>query len=117
MDFYKRLRSYLSLLVFVTLVVPAALWADDWGHWRGPMGNGVSIEATPPTEWSDTKNVKWKVSIAGKGSGSPVVWGDRVFVVTAVSTEAQSRKSEESSGRQGRRSAPLTQTDFQNSML
>ncbi|MDB4396553.1 PQQ-like beta-propeller repeat protein, partial [bacterium] len=58
-------------------------------------------------------NVKWKVSIEGKGSGSPVVWGDRVFVVTAVSSEAPSRESDESSGRRGRRIAPLTQTDFQ----
>ena len=113
MDFYKRLGSCLSLLVFLTLIVPAVLWADDWGHWRGPMGNGVSTEATPPTEWSDTKNVKWKVSIEGKGSGSPVVWGDRVFIVTAVATEALSRESDESSARRGRRSAPLTRTDFQ----
>lgn len=68
---------------------------DNWGHWRGPTGNGVSTTATPPTEWSSTKNVKWKVAIPGRGSGSPVVWGDRVFVVTAVPAEGNTRNPRE----------------------
>ena len=42
--------------------------------------------ANPPTQWSDTKNVRWKVPIPGRGSGSPVIWGDQVFVVTAAPT-------------------------------
>ncbi|WP_417744201.1 PQQ-binding-like beta-propeller repeat protein [Rosistilla oblonga] len=58
--------------------------ADNWGHWRGPDGNGAAANASPPTQWSDTENVKWKVAIPGKGSGSPVVWENQVFVVTAV---------------------------------
>ena len=64
--------------------------AGNWPHWRGDNGNGVSKTATPPTEWSDTKNVKWKIAIPGRGSGSPVVWEDRVFVVTAVTEGAVS---------------------------
>ncbi|MEM6330931.1 MAG: PQQ-binding-like beta-propeller repeat protein [Planctomycetota bacterium] len=63
-------------------------WADNWPHWRGEGGNGVSTTATPPTAWSDTKNVRWKVAVPGRGSGSPIVWGDQVFVVTAVSPAA-----------------------------
>lgn len=113
MDFRQQLRSCLSLVVFFVFVGPAESWADDWGHWRGPKGNGVSTEATPPTEWSETKNVKWKVAIEGRGSGSPVVWGERVFVVTAVSTGSSSRESDEFSGRRGRSSNALTRTDFQ----
>lgn len=109
MDFYRRRGSHLSLFVLVTLALPTVSWGDDWGHWRGPLGNGVSREATPPTEWSETKNVKWKVAIEGKGSGSPVVWGDRVFVVTAVPTEGSSDGASE---RRGSRNGPLTQTDF-----
>lgn len=57
--------------------------ADQWGHWRGPIGNGTT-EGTPPLQWSSTKNVKWQIAIPGAGSGSPVVWGDQVFVVTTV---------------------------------
>src|SRR6187455_2318958 len=55
-----------------------------WPQWRGPFATGVSRTATPPTEWSETKNVRWKVEIAGRGSSSPVIWGDRMFVLSAV---------------------------------
>jgi outer membrane protein assembly factor BamB len=55
-----------------------------WPQWRGPYATGVSKTADPPLEWSETKNVKWKVEIPGRGSSSPVVWGDRLFVLTAV---------------------------------
>jgi outer membrane protein assembly factor BamB len=68
----------------VTLV---AAGPDDeryWGQWRGPSATGVSRLANPPTEWSETRNVRWKVEIPGRGTGSPVVWGDRIYLLTAV---------------------------------
>ena len=55
-----------------------------WPQWRGPDATGVSRTADPPTEWSETRNVRWKTEIPGRGSASPVVWGDRVFVLTAI---------------------------------
>jgi outer membrane protein assembly factor BamB len=55
-----------------------------WPQWRGPDATGVSKYANPPTEWSETKNVRWKLEIPGRGFASPVVWGDRLFVLTAV---------------------------------
>ena len=55
-----------------------------WPQWRGPLANGISRTANPPVEWSEKKNVRWKVEIPGRGSASPVVWGDRVFVLTAI---------------------------------
>ena len=58
--------------------------AQFWGQWRGPDVTGVSRTATPPVEWSETENIRWKVEIPGRGVGSPVVWGDRVFVTSAV---------------------------------
>jgi len=64
-----------------------------WPQWRGPHGTGVSRTATPPIEWSETKNVRWKVEVPGRGSATPVVWGDRLYLLTAipsgVSGEAQ----------------------------
>jgi outer membrane protein assembly factor BamB len=62
--------------------------ARYWGQWRGPDATGVSKTANPPTQWSETSNVRWKVPIAGRGSGTPVVWGDRVFVTSAVPVPA-----------------------------
>lgn len=57
---------------------------ENWGHWRGDGGNSVSVDATPPTVWSPTQNIKWKVLIPGRGSSSPVIWDDRVFLTSAV---------------------------------
>jgi len=55
-----------------------------WGQWRGPSGTGVAPLAKPPVEWSETKNVRFKVEIPGRGSSSPIVWGDQVILTTAV---------------------------------
>jgi outer membrane protein assembly factor BamB len=55
-----------------------------WPQWRGPLATGVSPHATPPLEWGEGKNVRWRVEIPGRGSSSPVVWGDRLFVQTAI---------------------------------
>ncbi|MGC1273207.1 MAG: hypothetical protein WBC44_05830, partial [Planctomycetaceae bacterium] len=57
---------------------------ENWSHWRGPLKTGVSPHGNPPIEWSEEKNIRWKVAIPGKGSGSPVIWGDKLFLLTAV---------------------------------
>ncbi len=52
----------------------------NWPQWRGPLATGVAPHADPPIEWSETKNIRWKVELPGKGHSTPIVWGDRVFV-------------------------------------
>lgn len=64
--------------------------AGNWGHWRGPTGNGAALDASPPTEWSTTKNVKWKAEIPSRENSSPIVWGDQVFVVAGAPTNGPS---------------------------
>ncbi|MDP2052650.1 MAG: PQQ-binding-like beta-propeller repeat protein [Acidobacteriota bacterium] len=80
-----RLAVLAALLTFPLVVLHASA-SDDryWAQWRGPSMTGVSKTAKPPVEWSETKNLKWKVEIPGRGSASPVVWGDRLYVLTAV---------------------------------
>ena len=56
----------------------------SWSQWRGPLGTGSSPDAAPPTRWSETENIAWKCALPGLGHSSPVVWGDRVFVTTAI---------------------------------
>src|SRR5260221_12109753 len=70
----------------LTLVRAAADTASEqfWPQWRGPYATGVSRTADPPVEWSETKNIRWKVEIPGRGAGTPVIWGDKVFVLSAV---------------------------------
>jgi outer membrane protein assembly factor BamB len=73
------------VLSVVSLHAAAPADADKfWGQWRGPHSTGVSKVANPPVEWSETKNVRWKVPIAGRGSASPIVWGDRVYVLSGI---------------------------------
>src|SRR4030095_447888 len=55
-----------------------------WPQWRGPLANGISRTANPPIEGREKSNVRWKVEIRGGGSASPVIWGARVFVLTAI---------------------------------
>lgn len=55
-----------------------------WAQWRGPLGNGVSPIANPPVTWSETENIRWKTTLPGRGHSSPVVWGDRIYLTTAV---------------------------------
>lgn len=79
------LRSF-SLAALVLIVLCPLSFADNWAHWRGPTGNGTAPEGNPPTNWSPEKNIQWKTPIPGRGSGSPIVWEDQIFVVTAVPT-------------------------------
>jgi outer membrane protein assembly factor BamB len=58
-----------------------------WHHWRGPTASGVAVHGDPPLTWSETENIQWKTPIPGDGSCTPIVWGDRVFVTTAVRTD------------------------------
>jgi outer membrane protein assembly factor BamB len=76
-------KVFLFSILFVAMLQCPSM-AENWAHWRGPTGNGVAVNAHPPVQWSSTKNVKWKVAIPGRSSGSPVIWEQRVFVVTAV---------------------------------
>jgi outer membrane protein assembly factor BamB len=78
-------RALLQLAAAAFLATTlAAQPTSSWPQWRGPLATGVSPTATPPIEWSEEKNVRWKVEIPGRGSGTPIVWGDRVFILTAV---------------------------------
>jgi len=71
-------------ILTTTLLAQAPDTSRYWAQWRGPHASGVSSTADPPLEWSETRNVRWKVQIPGRGFASPVVWGDRVFVVSAL---------------------------------
>ncbi len=76
-----------KFLLALGLLFPALGQAVDpstqWGQWRGPQATGVAPKANPPIEWSEKKNIRWKIRVPGLGHSSPVVWDDLVFVTTA----------------------------------
>jgi len=57
---------------------------DMWPQWRGPLATGASPTATPPVRWGESNHVRWKVPVGGAGHASPVVFGDRVYVMAAA---------------------------------
>jgi outer membrane protein assembly factor BamB len=73
--------ALLAVLVLSGATAPAP---STWPQWRGPNGLGISTEKNLATEWSPTKNIKWKREIPGRGHSSPVVWGDRIFLTTSL---------------------------------
>ncbi len=75
--------SCLLVLQSSVIAAPPDL-QHDWPWWRGPNSNGIAAEGqTPPTEWSASKNVLWKVDIPGRGHSSPTIVGDQIFLTTA----------------------------------
>jgi outer membrane protein assembly factor BamB len=78
----RHMPARIALLL--VLVASIALHAEDWPQFRGPGGQGHSTERGLPLDWSETKNVVWKVPVAGTGWSSPVVVARRVWLTTAV---------------------------------
>src|SRR5437868_4919527 len=76
-----------SILSVVLLLVPAGLSAQNWPSFRGPNGSGIG-EGEPPISWDIAKgsNVVWTAVLEGLANSSPIIWGDRMFLTTAVST-------------------------------
>ncbi len=86
------------LAALLALLATTVGRADNWPQWRGPNYDGISHEVGLPTEWSESKNVLWKLPLPGMGGATPVVWGDRLFltsedkgdlVLLCVSTEGK----------------------------
>ena len=90
----KIMKSRFRFFWLSLALIPCTFGADaaastseqNWPGWRGPLANGVAPLGNPPVNWSETNNVKWKVKIPGRGSATPIVWGNQVFVQTAIPT-------------------------------
>jgi outer membrane protein assembly factor BamB len=76
-------RRILLTAVFVAAAA-AVLPAANWPQWRGADGQGISSEAGLPDAWSPEAGIAWKTPIPGVGHSQPIVWGDRVFLTTAI---------------------------------
>jgi outer membrane protein assembly factor BamB len=80
--------SFKTVLALILCIAANAI-ADSvgdkfWPQWRGPLGTGVGPQADPPLSWSETNNIKWKLALPGEGDSTPIVWADRIFVVSAI---------------------------------
>jgi outer membrane protein assembly factor BamB len=73
----------LAALASSTGFAADARLTSDWPAWRGPRADGIADGRSLPTQWSQTKNVRWSAKLPGWGTSSPVVHGNRVFVTSA----------------------------------
>lgn len=83
---FARIGIAFVITVLATLFINSsgAFARPSWPQWRGPSGQGISEEKNLPATWSPTKNIKWKTPIAGRGHSSPIVWGNKIFLTTAI---------------------------------
>lgn len=83
---------------------------SNWPAWRGPLRTGAAPDTSPPVQWSEDHNVRWKIPVPGQGSASPVIWGDRIFVATAIPSGDEPPESRSAGRRPHRfgRAAPPT---------
>jgi outer membrane protein assembly factor BamB len=87
MKLFGRVSIAFAITVISTLLFinsAGAFAGTSWPQWRGPSGQGISEEKNLPTTWSPTKNIKWKTQITGRGHSSPIVWGNKIFLTTAI---------------------------------
>ncbi len=77
------------LVLVLAMLAAGSASAADWPQFRGPSASGVSSATNPPLHWDATKgtNIVWKAAIPGLAISSPVVWGDRIYVTTAISSD------------------------------
>ncbi len=102
------------VIVFSSLLAAAQNppgYEKNWHQWRGPLMTGVSPDGDPAIEWSETKNVKWKIEIPGKGHSTPIIWGDQLFIQTAVDTGKSGQTASQATGVQQGRGMPTTRSD------
>ena len=79
---YKFLSFILALLILNSISVTQA---QNWPNFRGPNGDGTSIETNLPTKWDSITNVVWKSPVPGIGHSSPIIWEDKLFTMSALS--------------------------------
>jgi outer membrane protein assembly factor BamB len=83
------MRWQLVVATAILGLIPSLVAASEtWPKFRGPDGTGVAGNPGLPDRWSATENIAWKTDIPGRGWSCPIVWGDRVFITTAVNSAA-----------------------------
>lgn len=114
-----RMKLLFACLISVILIVPQTINAQkgtvaaekNWLQWRGPSETGAALYGNPPTEFSETKNIKWKTEIPGKGHATPIILGDQIILLTAVATDKKPAQGE-AKQEAGRMGPPSSATDF-----
>jgi outer membrane protein assembly factor BamB len=94
MNLLRSLLALAYMLACTVLVQGGDPRLGNWPQWRGPLANGTAPQADPPLTWDAQTNIKWKAPLPGRGSATPIVWNEQVFIVTAIKTERTAAAAE-----------------------
>ena len=102
----KTIIQFAIWCIYLSLSVAAANaqakakdFLTNWPEWRGLYNSGFAPEGNPPVEFCETKNVKWKIEIPGKGHATPIVWGNQIIIQTAVPTDQKVERTDAAANR------------------
>src|SRR5665648_436811 len=79
-----NLKFFIFIVTLLIINSNTETQAQNWPNWRGPNGDGTSIETNLPVKWDSITNVIWKSPIPGIGHSSPIVWEEKLFTITAL---------------------------------
>ncbi len=89
--------------IFLWAFSSAASLAADWGRFRGPNGSGIDRSSELPAKWTED-HVQWQVELPGSGHGSPIVWGEHIYLLAAVAEPApRPDDSDAAAGKKGKK--------------
>jgi outer membrane protein assembly factor BamB len=96
--FRSGIRSLLFSFCSIVLMVQTnaqdkSSFTNNWPAWRGLYNSGSVKGGQTPVEFSETKNIKWKIQIPGKGHATPIIWGNQILVQTAVATDKKAESA------------------------
>ena len=95
----KRIAVLMMFIFTFAAIIASASqpagFEKNWHHWRGPHATGVAADANPPTTWSESENIRWKVEIPGVGHAAPIIWEDKIFIQTAIEVKAEKSKEDD----------------------
>ncbi len=117
----KPVYRHLAFLAVLISISQSPALGADWPGWRGPRGDGTSLETNLPVKWSGSDNITWKTPLPGLGHSSPIIWSDRIFLTTAIAETKDrvllclDRKTGKILWRQTVVNAPLEEKQPQNS--
>jgi outer membrane protein assembly factor BamB len=94
---------WFAIFCLAPLTVRGQMLADEhlsyWHQWRGPLATGFAPHGDPPIRWDENTNIQWKVAIPGRGTCTPVIWDNRIFILTAIATDREAQPAPEAEDR------------------
>ncbi len=85
----------LTRVCLLSLLLPSIILAGNWPEWRGPSAQGQASASGLQETWSETSNIAWKTALPGRGHSTPVMWGDQIWVTTAVEKHATPEEAQQ----------------------